>query len=65
MQVHRQSRCTCVCRDETAGGKPRHSDGRILGAMFESSPVGAGNETVVHLVDALFELDYPVLSGLI
>jgi len=37
----------------------------MLGVMFESGPVGAGNESIVHLVDALVELDYPVLSGLI
>jgi hypothetical protein len=54
-----------MCRDETAGGKPRHSDGRILGVIFASSPVGAANEGIVHLMDAFINFDYPVLSGLI
>ena len=55
-----------MCREETLGGfKPRHSNGRILGVMFASSPVGVGNESIVHLMDAPIEVGYPVLSGLI
>jgi hypothetical protein len=45
--------------------KPGDSNGRILGVIFASSPVRAGNESIVHLMDAPIEVDYPVLGGLI
>jgi hypothetical protein len=54
----------CVVR-KPWGVQARHSDGRILGVMFASSPVGVGNESIAHLMDAPIEVDYPVLSGLI